>query len=219
MKYNFNLMQSNKDKSKKEGKPEKKPTDSGKKTIPKTSVKKETGKTMSKTGSTISTSTTRPQTGRTSIHKTSEKEFSKSTSKVETKPPITKTSKLPTKAPTKAVSESKIIKTPIEMKKRFPKFMKLIEDKKVFSGMTVIIKKRFNHWKTVTLLKKQQITEKTQKTILTKKKLNIRRIPVANQPEKKESSKVISTKPENMKHSTTKKVQKESFFQLFILSF
>ena len=42
--------------------------------------------------------------------------------------------------------------------------------------MNVIVQKRFNHWKTLTLLQKQQITEKTQKTIVTKKRLNIHRI-------------------------------------------
>ena len=188
-------MQSNKDKSKKEGKSDKKTTDSGKKIIPKVTAKKESGKTISKSGSTISTSTTRPQTGRTIAPKASGKDLSKSTTKAATKPPIKAPTKTPNKPQTKTPSKTTAVSntettTAIDPKKKFPKFMKLIEKKKLFSGLTVVIQKRFNHWKTLTLLQKQQITEKTQKTIVTKKKLNIKRVQGAKQTEKKESSKI-----------------------------
>ena len=69
--------------------------------------------------------------------------------------------------------------------------MKLLEKKKDFSGMTTIIQKRFNHWKTITLMQKQQITEKTQKTIVTKKRLNIKRSTDVRKEEKKSSQKKI----------------------------
>ena len=76
--------------------------------------------------------------------------------------------------------------------------MKLLEKKKDFSGMRTIIQKRFNHWKTITLMQKQQITEKTQKTVVTKKRLNIKRSTDTRkkEEEKKSSQKDLKLSPE-----------------------
>ena len=160
-------MKSSKDNKKKETKPEKKVPDPGKKLIPKITTQKETGKTLSTSSSTVSTASTRPQTSKP----------------VETKPDTKGTAKKP--ETTKPIS--------IDPYKRFPKFMKIIEKKK-FSGMNVIVQKRFNHWKTLTLLQKQQITEKTQKTIVTKKRLNIHRISEKKRSQKKKIKRKIKKK-------------------------
>ena len=155
-------MKSSKDNKKKDTKTEKKVPEPGKKLIPKITTQKETGKTLSTSSSTVSTTSTRPQTSKP----------------VETKPDTKGTAKKP--ETTKPIS--------IDPYKRFPKFMKIIEKKK-FSGMNVIVQKRFNHWKTLTLLQKQQITEKTQKTIVTKKRLNIHRISETKKKPKQEDKK------------------------------
>ena len=157
---------------------QKKPTqsknvqDPGKKTTTKPTGKKiESGKNLTESKSKISTTSTRPQTGKA----------------VETKPPR----KGSTKTVTKTTQPQQTKKLVIDPYKKFPKFMKLLEKKKDFSGMTTIIQKRFNHWKTITLMQKQQITEKTQKTIVTKKRLNIKRSTDVRKEEKKSSQKKI----------------------------
>jgi len=112
-----------------------------------------TGTTKKET-STISTSSTRPATGRSDIKK-----------------PTTKTS---SKTLTKSKSKPKV--KSVDPQAKFPKFMQLIERRKLFSGQNVVLKKRFMQWKNLMLLQKSMVREKTSKTIVTKKRLNIHRI-------------------------------------------
>ena len=145
-------MKPNKDNQKKPTQSSKNVQDPGKKTTTKPTGKKtESGKSLTESKSKVSTTSTRPQTGKT----------------VETKP----AGKGPTKTETKKTQPQQTQKLVVDPYKKFPKFMKLLEKKKDFSGMRTIIQKRFNHWKTITLMQKQQITEKTQKTVVTKKRL------------------------------------------------
>ena len=112
-----------------------------------------TGTTKKET-STISTSSTRPTSG-----------------KPDTKKPTTKTS---SKTLTKSKSKPKV--KSVDAQAKFPKFMQLIERRKIFSGQNVVLKKRFMQWKNLMLLQKSMVREKTSKTIVTKKRLNIHRI-------------------------------------------
>ena len=193
-------MQSNKDKLKKDPKSEKRASDSGKKTTTttKTTVKKsEDKKVLTKSDSrksTYSAASTRPQTSR----------------------PVD--TKAVGKGSSKVTTQSKTPKS-IDMHKRLPKFMELIEKKKIFSGINSVLQKRFKHWVDLTFSQKRQITEKTQKTIMTKKRLNIRRVSQSRQVQKpgektKSTSKgqtstiTTTTKTEDKKPISTKTVTK-----------
>ena len=157
---------------KKHAETEKKHTEAPKKPAIKTSTaasnttkKPEAKVTIKKEPSTVSTSSTRPATAR---------------SNVETKKSV---GKAPTvKASTSARAKSRP-KNPEDAKNKFPKFMKLIERRKLFSGIHVVLKKRFIHWKQLTVMQKQMVREKTSKTVVTKKRLNIHRLqkPVPQQ--------------------------------------
>ena len=143
-----------------------------KSTLQKTDSKKNINKSQSKTSSTAST---RPQTSRINEKRGT------------------------SKGPPKTKEHSKSVKIIEDPHKKFPKFMKLIEKKKLFSGINEVILKRFKHWKTLTLMQSQQITEKTHKTVVTKKKVNIRRVGHPT----KEKSTIKTEKP-----STTSKNEK-----------
>ena len=57
-------------------------------------------------------------------------------------------------------------------KAKLPKFIHLIERRKIFFNL----KKRFMQWKILMLLKNSMVKERTSKTIVTQKRLNIHRI-------------------------------------------
>ena len=130
--------------------PDKKPST----TTTTTGSGKKVGTTTKKETSTVSTSSTRPASGRSDTRKLSTKTSSKTLTKSKSKPKVKS----------------------VDPKSKFPKFMQLLERRKVFSGQNVVLKKRFMQWKNLMLLQKSMVREKTSKTIVTKKRLNIHRI-------------------------------------------
>ena len=150
-------------------------------------TKKTSSKNVAKpsTTTTTTTTTTKPKTSTTATTATTSKTTAKTiTSKATSKP------KPDLKKNTSRISIKK--KTAVDPKKQVEKFKKLIDKKKLFSGITAVMQKRFNHWKALTLLQKQQVMEKSKKTIVTKKRLNIHRINT-NRPSGKDVGKTTSS--------------------------
>ena len=144
--------------------------------------------TASKTGMTLKTTTT-----------ASKKDIKGKTGTGTARPPskMSTTSTATTRPTTARTNDprrgSRIAITPMSKGNEDPqtklkRIRALIDKKKLLSGVTTVIEKRFNQWKMLTMLQKQQIQEKSVKTIVTKKRLNIHRIapkkpePMPNAP-------------------------------------
>ena len=98
-----------------------------------------------------STSKARPSTTTTTTSKSRKSTITGTTSKT-TKPTTSKATSKPKPELKKDTSRISIKrKTAVDPKKQIEKFKKLIDKKKLFSGITSAIQKRFNHWKALTL--------------------------------------------------------------------
>jgi hypothetical protein len=135
------------------------------------------------TTTTTTTKTTAKNVGSTT--KAGTKPTTKTTTSTSTSTTRASTARTDPKKPAPRASKIAIqTKAKLDPKEQLKRIKQLIEKKKLFSGITSVVEKRFNQWKMLTLVEKQQqVQEKNVKTIVTKKRLNIHRI-APKQPEK-----------------------------------